>query len=176
MCIRDSDNIDNCPNIAGPESNGGCKLADIDNDGVPNINDNCPNEAGEEELGGCPKLPVSLSNFLNNYSEFFFDFDSYELNKVQKSNIFNLSKILDKYDYVKVNIDGHASSEGESNYNMQLSQNRSNTIKNTLIENGIKDSRLKTRAYGEEEPSYPNIPLSERKKNRRVILSIDMDL
>ena len=171
-----NDNIDNCPNIAGPESNGGCKLVDIDNDGVPNINDNCPNEAGEEELGGCPKLPVSLSNFLNNYSEFFFDFDSYELNKVQKSNIFNLSKILDKYDYVKVNIDGHASSEGESNYNMQLSKNRSNTIKNTLIENGIKGSRLKTRAYGEEEPSYPNIPLSERKKNRRVILSIDMDL
>ena len=47
-----NDNIDDCPNIAGPESNGGCKLVDIDNDGVPNINDKCPNEAGEEELGG----------------------------------------------------------------------------------------------------------------------------
>ncbi len=66
-----NDNLDNCPNIAGPKSNGGCKLADIDNDGIPNINDNCPNEAGEKELGGCPKLPISLSNFLNNYSEFF---------------------------------------------------------------------------------------------------------
>ena len=73
-----NDNLDNCPNIAGPKSNGGCKLADIDGDGIPNINDNCPNEAGEKELGGCPKLPISLSNFLNNYSEFFFDFDSYE--------------------------------------------------------------------------------------------------
>ncbi len=171
-----NDNLDNCPNIAGPKSNGGCKLADIDNDGIPNIDDNCPNEAGEEELGGCPKLPVSLSNFLNNYSEFFFDFDSYELNKVQKSNISNLSKILDKYEYVKVNIDGHASSEGESDYNMQLSKNRSNTIRKTLIENGVQDSRLNTRAFGENKPNYPNVPLSERKKNRRVILSINMDL
>ena len=171
-----NDNLDNCPNIAGPKSNGGCKLADIDNDGIPNINDNCPNEAGEKELGGCPKLPVSLSNFLNNYSEFFFDFDSYELNKAQKLNISDLSKILDKYDYVKVNIDGHASSEGESDYNMQLSKNRSNAIRDNLIENGVQDSRLNTRAYGEDKPDYPNIPLSERKKNRRVILSINMDL
>jgi OOP family OmpA-OmpF porin len=59
---------------------------------------------------------------------------------------------------------------------MQLSQNRSNTIRNTLIENGVQDSRLNTRAFGENKPNYPNVPLSERKKNRRVILSINMDL
>ena len=59
---------------------------------------------------------------------------------------------------------------------MQLSQNRSNTIKNTLIENGVQGSRLNTRAFGEDKPNYPNVPLSERKKNRRVILSINMDL
>ena len=57
-----------------------------------------------------------------------------------------------------------------------IKQNRSNTIKNTLIENGIQDSRLNTRAFGEHNPGYPEIPLSERKKNRRVILSINMDL
>ena len=170
------DNIDNCPNIAGPKSNAGCKLSDLDNDGIPNINDNCPDEAGEIKLRGCPMLPVSLSNFLNSYSEFFFDFDSYKLNKAQESSIYNLSKILEKYDYIKINIDGHASSEGESDYNMHLSMNRSNTIKNNLIENGVQDSRLNTRAFGENKPNYPYTPLSERKKNRRVILSINMDL
>ena len=103
-------------------------------------------------------------------------FDSYELNQIQKSNIFNLSKILNQYDYIELNLDGHASSEGESGYNLQLSQKRSNSIKNTLIENGIQDSRLNARAFGEDNPSYPNIPLSERKKNRRVIISVKMDL
>ena len=67
----DNDNIDNCPNEAGPESNGGCKLDDIDNDGIPNIDDNCPNEAGDKRFGGCPKIPISLSCFLNNNSEIF---------------------------------------------------------------------------------------------------------
>ena len=168
-----NDNTDNCPNEAGPESNGGCKLVDVDNDGIPNIDDSCPNEAGEKRLNGCPKMPISLSIFLNSYSDYSFDFDSYELNQVQISNISDLSKILIKYDYVKLVIDGHASSEGESEYNMQLSQNRSNSVKNTLINNGVKDSRLKTRAYGESMPSYPDFPLSERKKNRRVKISVE---
>ena len=118
-------------------------------------------------------MPLSLSIFLNSYSDFFFDFDSFELNQDQISNISDLSKILNRYNYIKVNIDGHASSEGESEYNMQLSLSRSNSIKNTLIKNGINDSRLKTRAYGESNPSYPNFPLSERKKNRRVKISVE---
>ena len=171
-----NDNLDNCPNEAGPKSNGGCKLADLDNDGIPNVNDKCPNEAGSKEFGGCPKLPGSLSSFLNNYSEFFFDFDSYEIDDIQRINITNLSKILMKYEYIKINIDGHASSEGESDYNMLLSNRRSINIKNSLIQDGINDSRLDVKAFGEELPSYANMPLSERKKNRRVIISVDMDL
>ena len=171
-----NDNLDNCPNEAGPKSNGGCKLADLDNDGIPNVNDKCPNEAGSKEFGGCPKLPGSLSSFLNNYSEFFFDFDSYEIDDTQRINITNLSKILMKYEYIKINIDGHASSEGESDYNMLLSNRRSISIKNSLIQDGINDSRLDVKAFGEELPSYANMPLSERKKNRRVIISVDMDL
>ena len=117
--------------------------------------------------------PISLSIFLNSYSDYSFDFDSYELNQVQISNISDLSKILIKYDYIKLVIDGHASSEGESEYNMQLSLNRSNSVKNTLINNGVKDSRLKTRAYGESMPNYPDFPLSERKKNRRAKISVE---
>ena len=171
-----NDNLDNCPNEAGPKSNGGCKLADLDNDGIPNVDDKCPNEVGSKEIGGCPKLPGSLSSFLNNYSEFFFDFDSYEIDNTQRMNITNLSKILMKYEYVNINIDGHASSEGESDYNMLLSNKRSISIKNSLIQDGINDSRLNVKAFGEELPNYANMPLSERKKNRRVIISVDMDL
>jgi outer membrane protein OmpA-like peptidoglycan-associated protein len=171
-----NDNIDNCPNEAGPKSNGGCKLADLDNDGIPNIDDKCPNETGSKEFNGCPKLPISISNFLNNYSEIFFDFDSYQLSESQKLNISNLSNMLMEYSHIKVNIDGHASSEGESDYNMILSNKRSNSVKNILVNDGVADSRLELRAYGENNPNYANIPLSVRKKNRRVIISVKMDL
>ena len=171
-----NDNLDNCPNEAGPKSNGGCKLADLDNDGIPNIDDKCPNESGSKEFNGCPRIPISISNYLNDYSEFFFDFDSYQLNESQKLNISNLSKMLMEYRHIKINIDGHASSEGESDYNMLLSNKRSTSIKNILVKDGVNNSRLELRAYGESNPNYANIPLSERKKNRRVIISVKMDL
>jgi len=84
--------------------------------------------------------------------------------------------MLMEYSHIKVNIDGHASSEGESDYNMILSNKRSNSVKNILVNDGVADSRLELRAYGENNPNYANIPLSERKKNRRVIISVKMDL
>jgi len=55
---------------------------------------------------------------------------------------------------------------------MNLSQNRSINIKELLIEKGIHSDRLKLRAYGEGFSKYPISPLSERKKNRRVKISI----
>ena len=48
---------------AGPESNGGCKLADLDNDGIPNIDDKCPNESGSKEFNGCPKIAYFYFKF-----------------------------------------------------------------------------------------------------------------
>ena len=91
-------------------------------------------------------------------------------------NLSNLSKLLKKYEHIDLNIDGHASYEGESGYNMLLSEKRSKSVKESLISDGIQDNRLNNRSFGEDNPNYANIPLSERKKNRRVIISVNKDL
>ena len=170
-----TDDIDKCPSDYGPESNGGCKLLDLDNDGVPNIDDRCPNESGLKKLNGCPIIPQSLSSYLDNYGEIFFEFDSFKLNSSQIFNLSTLSNLLKKYNYINLNIDGHASYEGESSYNMILSNKRSNSVKGKLLKDGIKDIRLNLRSFGEEEPNYSDLPISEREKNRRVKISINKD-
>ena len=171
-----TDELDSCPNDIGSKSNGGCKLPDLDNDGVPNTIDKCPNELGSEKFSGCPNLPESISSYLDNYGEIFFEFDSFNLNSKQKLNLSNLSKLLKRYGYIKLYIDGHSSNEGDSNYNLFLSNKRSNNVKEELISEGIGDKRLDTRSFGEDNPNYANDPVSERRKNRRVILSINKDL
>ena len=170
-----TDDIDKCPSDDGPESNGGCKLPDLDNDGVPNIDDRCPNESGLKKLNGCPIIPQSLSSYLDNYGEIFFEFDSFKLDSNQIFNLSTLSNLLKKYNYINLNIDGHASFEGESSYNMILSNKRSNSVKGKLLKDGIKDIRLNLRSFGEEEPNYSDLPISEREKNRRVKISINKD-
>ena len=56
-----ADEDDDCPNEAGPMSNGGCPIPnepDVDNDGIPDSADHCPNEAedydGFQDDDGCP--------------------------------------------------------------------------------------------------------------------------
>ena len=59
---------------------------------------------------------------------------------------------------------------------MLLSEKRSKSVKESLISDGIQDKRLNNRSFGEDNPNYANLPLSERKKNRRVIISVNKDL
>jgi outer membrane protein OmpA-like peptidoglycan-associated protein/opacity protein-like surface antigen len=48
------DNVDKCPNEAGPKENGGCPDKDTDKDGVVDRLDKCPDKAGPPERQGCP--------------------------------------------------------------------------------------------------------------------------
>jgi len=56
--VLDSDNdgiedsIDNCPNIYGSISGGGCP--DSDGDGIIDSKDRCPSNSGSEKFSGCP--------------------------------------------------------------------------------------------------------------------------
>ena len=60
-----------------------------------------------------------------------------------------------------------------SYYNLFLSNKRSSKVKEKLILDGIRDERLETRSFGEDNPDYANDPISERRKNRRVIISVN---
>jgi outer membrane protein OmpA-like peptidoglycan-associated protein len=167
-----TDDIDNCPNEKGPKSNNGCKLDDIDGDGVPNVEDLCPNEKGDSKFSGCPQLPNSLNDFINN-NEIYFDFDSSETKASEAGKIDNLVKLLNKYIHINISINGHASFEGESLYNQLLSDRRANSIKLLIESGGIDSMRLKVNGFGEDQQKYPNTPPSERAKNRRVQFKID---
>ena len=114
-----------------------------------------------------------MSTILSNISEIFFEFDSYKLNSQQELSLSNLSKLLKRYNYINLHIDGHSSNEGDSDYNLFLSNKRSSKVKEKLILDGIRDERLETRSFGEDNPDYANDPISERRKNRRVILSVN---
>jgi outer membrane protein OmpA-like peptidoglycan-associated protein len=51
---RVTDDVDRCPDLAGPRENFGCPLPDRDGDGVPDQEDLCPLVAGPVENHGCP--------------------------------------------------------------------------------------------------------------------------
>lgn len=79
----------------------------------------------------------------------------------------------------KVEIGGHASSEGSDSHNLDLSDRRSKSVMKWLVDRGGVDAgRLSAKGYGETKPLVtPDETEADREKNRRVeFLISDQDV
>ena len=65
-------------------------------------------------------------------------------------------------------IEGYASSDGDEQYNTQLSINRAEAVRDYLIKLGVAPERLDIKGYGEENPLEDNESQEGRAINRRV--------
>ena len=101
-----------------------------------------------------------------------FDTESYSLRDQTKTNLTELAGTLKKYDDTNILIEGHTDDRGEEDYNQKLSENRADAVENYLVTNGIKDTRITTKGYGEEQPLDANTSDVGRQKNRRVEVAI----
>ncbi|MQY80288.1 MAG: OmpA family protein [Bacteroidetes bacterium] len=114
-----------------------------------------------------------------------FAYDSYALDREAKIILEKLFSIMQQYPSLQIEVIGHTDSKGSETYNLKLSQNRSNSVINYLVDNGIKNSRFMASTVGEREhiaintnPDGTDNP-EGRKFNRRVsikVLKSDFDL
>ena len=174
-CPMDNDNdgivneMDRCPDAAGPESLKGCP--DTDGDGVADIDDLCPNIKGTIENKGCPEIAKEdLVRITNIASKIFFETNKDILKVASLAQLDELVEILKRYEAAKLLIEGHADSQGTDEYNLTLSQKRTEAVKNYLMGKGIMESRLTAIGYGESRPIADNNTSEGRAKNRRVEL------
>lgn len=68
----------------------------------------------------------------------------------------------------KVEIEGHTSSEGGEEFNMKLSEERANSVRNYMIRKGISADRITAVGYGYSRPKASNETEDGRKQNRRI--------
>ena len=71
-----------------------------------------------------------------------------------------------------VEIQGHTDDSGTPAYNLRLSAERANAVRDALVLHGVEPNRLTARGYGQEKPLVPNTNEANRAKNRRVQLII----
>ena len=69
---------------------------------------------------------------------------------------------------IKFEVGGHTDGDGADDYNLKLSQQRADAVKDQLIKLGIDASRLTAKGYGETKPVSDNISLEGKANNRRV--------
>src|SRR5690606_7713166 len=141
-----------------------------DGDGVADRFDRCPDTpAGTVVDGsGCPiKFPETTEAVVGDYSPIQFEFDSYVLKTSSYPTLDKVSQDL-RDSGNALTLEGHASAEGTEDYNMQLSKDRANAVKNYLVNSGVDANKLEVVGYGETQPIASNATESGRVQNRRV--------
>lgn len=65
-------------------------------------------------------------------------------------------------------VEGHADSQGDDQHNLELSQQRANSVRDYLVAAGIAADRIVAKGYGEQRPVADNGSAEGRANNRRV--------
>ena len=97
-----------------------------------------------------------------------FEYNSSALTEDSQQGIQMLTNFLQRNPNLKVELAGHTDNVGSESYNLKLSSERADSVRNALISNGIDGSRLTAKGYGASRPVVPNDTDEHRALNRRT--------
>jgi outer membrane protein OmpA-like peptidoglycan-associated protein len=124
---------------------------------------------GTETLIRLKKATAGAGIVLNNV---FFATNSYELVEVSKSELNRIIRFMNENPNVRVRFEGHTDSQGSSQLNTVLSDNRAKSVRNYLIDNGIAPDRMEAQGFGPDRPVATNDTDEGRALNRRTEMII----
>ena len=101
-----------------------------------------------------------------------FDVGSSGLSNIAKLRLHSLAMILREFPEQTIVLEGHADNLGSKKKNLELSQERAETVKTYLIETyGFAPNRIETISCGASVPLESNDTEAGRARNRRVTVS-----
>jgi outer membrane protein OmpA-like peptidoglycan-associated protein len=98
----------------------------------------------------------------------FFDFDKFDLKPESLVELNRLFDLLKKNPALKIEIGGHTDNKGTAEYNQRLSESRSRSVYDFLVNKGIDKNRLSYKGYGLTKPIDTNDTDEGRANNRRT--------
>ncbi len=175
--IPDVDDL--CPNDPedkdGFEDQDGCPDPDNDKDRILDKDDKCPNEPevynGFEDEDGCPdKGRVLLRRGkLEILDKIYFETDKAIIKPISYPILDAITATLKGNPQIQLlEVQGHADERGDDDHNMKLTEDRSQAVKQYLIEHGVDADRLQAHGYGETKPVCNQHNEACWSRNRRV--------
>lgn len=157
--------------IEAPVAKQVADLMDDDRDGVINARDKCKSTVLGAEIDneGC-------GTNINTKEEFqlkiLFSNDSTVISPAFISEIENMSEFLSRYPETSIELQGYASKVGSPDHNLELSRNRADQVKLSLIKAGIDNSRIEIVGFGDSVLISQGTDEQSHALNRRVIATV----
>ncbi|MEN2752072.1 OmpA family protein [Psychrobacter sp. FBL11] len=97
-----------------------------------------------------------------------FELDKAIIPEVNKPFLDRAANVVQEVPNVELVIIGHTDNQASDAYNMELSRDRAEAVKEYLVSKGVDASKLTTKGMGESEPIADNSTEQGRFRNRRI--------
>ena len=101
-----------------------------------------------------------------------FDTNKSTLTAQAQANLDKLVPVFSEYAETNIVIYGYTDSTGPEDYNLRLSRDRAQSVRNYLVGKGVASKRFSTTGMGIADPISSNETIEGRSENRRVEFAI----
>jgi outer membrane protein OmpA-like peptidoglycan-associated protein len=119
-----------------------------------------------------PVAETAVPDIFTLTEKVYFNHDSDVLRWESMDKLDALVKKLNTHPNVHITVEGHASSDGDAQYNQLLSARRTTSVMDYFTAHGVDSSRLTAYAHGISQPAAPNSTQEGRERNRRVEFTV----
>ncbi len=152
--------------VVTPDTVAATQAAPADNSTANNVNTISAASSEKNTPASSPKNATSLAS--KNTPIANFASGSSSQTSVENSVLSEIQKKIKNNPNVQILLEGYASSEGDLDYNVKLSQDRANSLKVYLVSQGVPEKNIIAKGMGIQNPIASNDTEAGRKKNRRV--------
>src|SRR6516162_6569441 len=121
-----------------------------------------------QQLNSVLQTTDSPRGLVVNMADVLFAFGKYDLKSDAQIKLAKLAGIVQSHPGLQLAIEGHTDNVGSDEANMKLSQQRADTVRSFLVQQGLSPDMVTAVGLGEGEPVADNSTNEGRQKNRRV--------
>ncbi len=103
-----------------------------------------------------------------NMADVLFDTAKFDLRPIAREKLARLAGIVLAHPGLKLDIEGHTDNTGSDDFNQKLSEQRADSVRKYLIEQGLPETSLIAVGFGKSMPVADNSTAAGRQQNRRV--------
>ncbi len=111
-----------------------------------------------------------------NMSDVLFDTGKATLRPGAREKLAKIAGIVMSHPGLMLQVEGHTDSVGSEDYNQTLSEKRAASVRDYLVQQGVKDSTITAKGLGESMPVADNTNAAGRQLNRRVEMVVSGDI
>ena len=111
-----------------------------------------------------------------NMADVLFETGKYALSQDAQLKLAKLSGIIQAHPGLNLAIEGHTDTTGTPDFNMKLSQQRADSVRDFLSKQGLSPETITAKGMGQDSPVADNSTAAGRKLNRRVEIIVSGEM